>query len=160
MSRSGWLALAGSVVAIVASILVWQTTTTTVSAAPAVDTPSESSAAVSGEHADQSAGPVGSVAVRLEGEELFHAKGCATCHTGPDSTAVIGGFPSLRAASTWAPDRRPGTSAEEYLAESIRAPSAFISPAFDSSVGPTGAMPELGLTEAEIDALVAYLLST
>ena len=152
MSRTGWLALASALVAVVASTFVWQATTTTVSPAPP---------AASG---DGTATPAASthepVAFQLEGEELFHAKGCATCHTGADSTAMIGGFPSLRAVSTWAGDRKPGMSATEYLAESIRAPSAFISPAFDGAVGPTGAMPELGLTEAEIAALVDHLLST
>lgn len=36
-------------------------------------------------------------------------------------------------------------------------PSAFLSPAW-SGGGPTTAMPDLGLTEAEIDALVDHLL--
>jgi mono/diheme cytochrome c family protein len=93
-----------------------------------------------------------------DGETLFHAKGCATCHTGPTSTASMGEFPSLAAASSWAGSRRPDVSAEEYLDESIREPWAFISPEFDTSDGPTGAMPDLGLSDAERDAVVAFLL--
>ena len=93
----------------------------------------------------------------LDGQTLFHAKGCATCHTGPTSTASMGEFPSLAAASSWAGSRRPGLSAEEYLDESIREPWAFISPEFHAS-GPTAAMPELGLSDAERDAVVAFLL--
>ena len=90
---------------------------------------------------------------------LFHAKGCATCHTGPTSTASMGEFPSLADASSWAGCVEPGLSAEEYLEESIREPWAFISPEFHESSGPTTAMPELGLSDAERDAVVAFLLS-
>jgi mono/diheme cytochrome c family protein len=94
----------------------------------------------------------------VDGQTLFHAKGCATCHTGPTSTATMGEFPSLAAASSWAGSRRAGLSAEEYLDESIREPWAFISPEFHASGGPTTAMPELGLSEAEREAVVDYLL--
>jgi mono/diheme cytochrome c family protein len=90
----------------------------------------------------------------LDGAALFRAKGCASCHTGPDSSANMS-LPSLARASDWAGERRPGLSATEYIIESIRTPSAFISPALTVD-GP--AMPVLGLTDAEIDALVAYLL--
>jgi mono/diheme cytochrome c family protein len=94
----------------------------------------------------------------VDGQTLFHAKGCATCHTGPTSTATMGEFPSLAAASSWAGSRRAGLSAEEYLDESIREPWAFVSPEFHASGGPTTAMPELGLSEAEREAVVDYLL--
>jgi mono/diheme cytochrome c family protein len=93
-----------------------------------------------------------------EGADLFAAKGCATCHTGPDTHALFESFPSLASASDWAVERRPGVSAAEYVAESIRNPSAFISPAFVSGGGPTTGMPYLGLSDAEVDALVEYLL--
>ena len=93
----------------------------------------------------------------IDGEALFHAKGCATCHTGPTSAASMGVFPSLAAASSWAGSRRQGMSAEKYLDESIREPWAFISPEFDAS-GPTTAMPYLGLSDAERGAVVSFLL--
>jgi mono/diheme cytochrome c family protein len=92
------------------------------------------------------------------GSQLFHAKGCAGCHDGPSSRAVAGGLPSLADAGRWAGQRRPGVSAEDYLAESMRSPSAFISPAFSGSAGPTTGMPLLRLTEDEIDAIVEYVL--
>ena len=95
----------------------------------------------------------------LDGQTLFHAKGCATCHTGPTSTASMGEFPSLAEASSWAGSRREGLSAEEYLEESIREPWAFISPEYHEASGPTTAMPELGLSDAEREAVVAFLLS-
>ncbi len=96
----------------------------------------------------------------LDGETLFHAKGCATCHTGPTSTASHGRVPLARRRLDRGPARdETGLSAEEYLDESIREPWAFISPEFHASGGPTTAMPELGLSDAERDAVVAFLLS-
>ncbi len=93
----------------------------------------------------------------LDGAALFRAKGCATCHAGP-GTAVFNSFPPLTNAAAWAGDRRPGMSAADYLAESMRSPSAFISPVFVDQGGPSTAMPDLGLTEEEVDALVSFLL--
>jgi mono/diheme cytochrome c family protein len=94
-----------------------------------------------------------------DGAQLFRAKGCAACHDGPDSTSRFVDFPSLADAPSWAGDRRSGLTAQEYVAESIREPNAFISPAWIGG-GPTTAMPDLGLTEAEITAIVDYLLAT
>ena len=99
--------------------------------------------------------------VSLDGAMLFQAKGCAACHRGPDSTAAYGsGFPGLIEASSWADDRRPGLTAAEYLSESIREPWAFARPGFSpGSGGSTRAMPALELSEAEVDAVVDYLLA-
>jgi mono/diheme cytochrome c family protein len=125
----------GAMLAGVGAALSWQTTATT---------------GASG------AGALGAVTMST-GAELFHAKGCATCHTGPDTTATMGAFPSLATASSWAGERRAGMSAEAYIAESIRSPGAFRSPGFVGG-GPTDGMPDLGLTDEEIAALVEYLL--
>ena len=105
--------------------------------------------------ADADTPPIGSVAV--DGAQLFRAKGCASCHAGPDSTAQFVDFPSLADAPSWAGERRSGVSAADYIEQSIRDPNAFISPAWVGG-GPTTAMPQLGLTDAEIAAVVAYLL--
>ena len=94
----------------------------------------------------------------LDGATLFRVKGCASCHTGPDSSALVAVGPDLSEAASWAGDRRPGMSAEDYVAESVRSPGAFISPAFSPSGGPTEAMPQLEVSDAELDALVEYLL--
>jgi mono/diheme cytochrome c family protein len=88
------------------------------------------------------------------GRQLFDAKGCVGCHQGPDS-GQDHGFPDLTQVADWAAERRDGYSAAEYVGESIRDPGAFISPAAES--GQTE-MPDLGLSDPEIDALVAYLL--
>lgn len=97
--------------------------------------------------------------VAADGAQLFRAKGCASCHDGPDSTAQFVDFPSLANASTWAGQRRDGLTAEQYVAQSMRDPNAFISPAWVGG-GPTTAMPQLGLTDAEIAAVVDYLLGS
>lgn len=96
----------------------------------------------------------------LSGAALFQAKGCAACHTGPHSVAPFDTFPELDDAPAWAADRRPGMTAAEYVTESIRVPGAFLSPVYVSDGGPTSAMPDLALNDAEIDALVGYLLHT
>ena len=92
-----------------------------------------------------------------DGAQLFRAKGCATCHDGPDGRAQFDEFPSLADAPSWAGDRREGLTAENYIAQSIRDPGAFISPAWVGG-GPVTGMPQLGLTEVEIAAIVEYLL--
>lgn len=92
------------------------------------------------------------------GASLFVAKGCSGCHAGPDSSPALAGFPSLEDAPTWAGSRRPGMTAAAYLAQSMTDPSAFRSPVFTGAVGPSAAMPRLGLSDAEVDALVQYLL--
>ena len=131
MSRSAVVAACAAVVALIGTIVGWQT--------------------------EQPRAATAASEVR-EGADLFAAKGCATCHTGPDTHAMFDAFPSLASVSSWAGERRRGMTAQEYVAESIRTPSAFISPAFVPGGGPTTGMPDLGLSDAEIDALVDYLL--
>ncbi|HEY5874433.1 MAG TPA: hypothetical protein VIT64_03995, partial [Ilumatobacteraceae bacterium] len=67
MSRAGRLAAAAAIVAGLASVVSWQTTSTV------------------------NAGGDGRPA--LDGAALFRAKGCATCHDGPDTTAQFVDFP-------------------------------------------------------------------
>jgi mono/diheme cytochrome c family protein len=102
-------------------------------------------------------GPTTVAALPGDGAQLFRAKGCATCHDGPDGHAGFDEFPSLADAPSWAGDRREGLSAEQYIAQSIREPGAFVSPAWVGG-GPVTAMPLLRLDEAEIAAIVDYLL--
>jgi mono/diheme cytochrome c family protein len=94
----------------------------------------------------------------LEGATLFRLKGCATCHDGPDSASPMDAGPSLAAAPSWAGDRVDGLSAEQYVEQSLRNPSAFVSPDHVAIGGPGGSMPLLQLSDEEIDALVGYLL--
>ena len=130
MSNVGRACAVGAVVLAVVTVAAWDSGSPQMSSAPPVD-----------------------------GAELFRAKGCASCHDGPDSTALIGGFPPLLDATGWAGQRRAEMAAREYLAESINEPNAFISPTFAGGNGPTAAMPHLTLTSDEVDALIDYLLS-
>jgi hypothetical protein len=133
MSTGGIVAAAGAIILGVASIIGWGSTSS-----PTVAPSSPST--------------------ELDGAALFRAKGCSSCHDGPDTSSFIDGFPDLSNVASFAGSRVPGISAEDYVAESIEQPGAFISPAFDGGVGPTAFMPTLDVSGAEIDALVAYLL--
>lgn len=132
MSRAGWLSTVAAIVATLASLVAWRPAP----AATAADVPNG-------------------------GEMLFQAKGCAACHVGPDSSPSFrSGFPSLADASSWAGERRPGLTASQYLSESIREPWTFVSPEFSpGAAGPTGAMPVLELSDAEVATIVQYLLA-
>jgi mono/diheme cytochrome c family protein len=78
------------------------------------------------------------------GRRLFAGKGCATCHRS-----------DLRTDTTQAyvgPDLVPGKYQADYLARALANPAVIV-PRPDSPFR----MPNLGLTAAEIDPLVAYL---
>jgi mono/diheme cytochrome c family protein len=100
----------------------------------------------------------GEDAEALDGAALFQVKGCAACHEGPDSTSFVDVGPPLDDVPSWASERIEGLSAEDYVEQSMRSPAAFISPAYRSIGGPNEGMPVLQLSDAEIAALVAYLL--
>ncbi|HJQ94356.1 MAG TPA: cytochrome c [Acidimicrobiia bacterium] len=96
------------------------------------------------------------VAAQSPGEVLFLTKGCTGCHSirGLATSGQIG--PDLTLVGDIARDRVEGLSAEEYIAQSLATPQAFIVPGFGASTA--GAMPDLNLTEGEIVALVDFLL--
>jgi mono/diheme cytochrome c family protein len=137
MTTLGIVAAIGAIALGVASVIGWGSTSTSRDA-----TPTSATSAV------------------LDGAALFRAKGCSTCHDGPETHSLIDGFPSLADVASFAGSRRPGYSAQEYVAESIKEPGAFFSPAFHGGVGPTTQMPILDVSDAEVDALVAYLLDS
>lgn len=87
---------------------------------------------------------------------LFYAKGCATCHAkaGVERQAAFDVGPDLTGLAERAGTRRPGLTAEAYVREALRTPTAFIVPGFEQR----SAMPDLGLSDAEIDAMTAFLL--
>jgi cytochrome c2 len=88
------------------------------------------------------------------GRSLFSAKGCVACHT-KEQQAIVQVGPALTGLRDRAAERRPGMDAAAYVRESMRTPGAFIVPGYGSA-----AMPDLGLRDDEIDAIVAYLLGT
>lgn len=92
-------------------------------------------------------------------------KGCVGCHSkqgettsgvnvGPDLT-VRSAVCEVCGLAARAATRREGMSAEAYVRESLHTPSAFVVPGY----GGTARMPDLRLSEAEIDALAAFLLA-
>lgn len=89
-----------------------------------------------------------------EGARLFTGKGgCVGCHV----VGSIGGQtgPPLSNIATVAEGRKPGTSAEAYIDESIRNSTAFVVSGF------APVMPSFQgvLTDQEINALTQYLLT-
>lgn len=96
-----------------------------------------------------------------DGQALFEQKvlgdnaGCVTCHSLRPDVVLVG--PSLARIGAEASERRPGVSARDYLRTSITAPDDFVLDGFDP-----GRMPQdwaEQLSEAEVDALVEYLLT-
>jgi mono/diheme cytochrome c family protein len=88
-----------------------------------------------------------------DGASLFLSKGCASCHTGPDSTGRFQVGPSLANLSSTAARRVEGLGLEDYVRQSIRAPQAFQVEGFA-----TVSMPTLAVSDSELEALVQYLL--
>jgi cytochrome c oxidase subunit 2 len=90
----------------------------------------------------------------VSGALLFQAKGCSGCHTvaGVAEFASIG--PNLTHLSDAAGDRVAGMSATAYVTQSIRQPRAFTVDGFG-----VGVMPTFELSDAEVEALVGFLLS-
>lgn len=86
------------------------------------------------------------------GQQVFTAKGCGACHVAPGVPGAVGQVgPSLAGVAERAGTRKPGTSAEDYLRESLRQPNAFVVPGFSA------AMPTLELTDSEVQSLIAFL---
>jgi mono/diheme cytochrome c family protein len=100
--------------------------------------------------------PTSVEAAQSPGEILFLTKGCTGCHSiqGLATTGQIG--PDLTFVGEAAGERVAGLSAEDYIAQSLATPQAFIVPGFEATTA--GAMPDLNLSEAEIAALVDFLL--
>ena len=113
-------------------------------------------------------GPVANAgALVATGQEIFltgqgqgSATACFTCHTidgVPGATGLLG--PDLTHIGTDAATRQPGVSAEDYLRQSITEPESFVAEGVERAV-PGLMLPALtaGLTDDDVDALVAYLL--
>lgn len=87
------------------------------------------------------------------GERLF-LQHCASCHSIQPGETVLG--PSLAGIAATAPTRIEGMGARQYLIASIIDPDAYLIAGFDDLM-PTS-FGQL-LSEAEINALVDYLMS-
>ncbi len=94
------------------------------------------------------------------GEQLYNMPvlgtqvGCVTCHS-LDDTTLLG--PSLQDIGNAAQDRIPGMTAEAYIRQSILDPNDFVIEGSSPNLMPPHYAD--ALTEAQIDALVSFLLS-
>jgi mono/diheme cytochrome c family protein len=88
------------------------------------------------------------------GRQVFQEKNCGSCHRIGSSGGSSG--PDLTHIGTVAATRKPGTSAEDYIRESIRDPGAYIVPGYPD-IMPRGL--DRGLSADDFDDLVRYLLT-
>ena len=88
------------------------------------------------------------------GALLFATKGCTGCHTHasfPGAHMRVG--PDLTDLADRAAARVPGLDARAYVRQSIREPGAY------RVAGYSAVMPDLHLTDEQIDSLAAFLLA-
>jgi cytochrome c551/c552 len=89
------------------------------------------------------------------GALLFATKGCTGCHTQasfPNARMQVG--PDLTAVADRAGTRVTGLDARAYIRQSLREPGAY------RVAGYSAVMPDLRLTDEQIDSLTAFLLSS
>jgi cytochrome c2 len=87
------------------------------------------------------------------GQRLFQQH-CASCHSTKPDTVVVG--PSLAGVAGRASTRVQGESAHDYLQESILKPSQFLVDGYQDLMPISLAS---SLSESEVEALVAYLMT-
>ncbi len=117
---------------------------------PATGNPANSAATSSGSDHQ----PAPSV-TSARGALLFATKGCVGCHTHaslPNARMQVG--PDLTHLADRAATRVAGLDARGYVRQSIREPGAYRVPGY------TATMPDLGLSDEEIESLVTFLLSS
>ena len=89
------------------------------------------------------------------GALLFATMGCTGCHTHasfPNAHMQVG--PDLTAVADRAATRVTGLDARAYIRQSLREPGAY------RVAGYSALMPDLRLTDEQIDSLTAFLLSS
>ena len=96
------------------------------------------------------------------GETLLKTKGgCLLCHKITEQGNTRG--PDLRGIGSRAAQRRPGTSAEAYLTESLLDPGAYVVEEFaapgGTSIMPAADQPPADMSPTELKALIAFLQS-
>lgn len=124
-------------------------------AKPAEDKKTEAKGAET-KTAEASGGKAAAAGNAEAGAKVFLAKTCTTCHTVsklPEAKGAIG--PKLDGLGARAGSRKPGTSADAYIKESIENPTAFVVPNFPPAMPPLRA----SMTDQEFTDLVAFLHS-
>jgi mono/diheme cytochrome c family protein len=88
------------------------------------------------------------------GKALFNAQGCSACHTFKPAGATAKVGPDLDNVAADAQKANRGT-VEQYVAESIKDPSAYVVPGFPKGVMPTFT----SLSDKQVADLVAFVTS-
>jgi cytochrome c551/c552 len=123
---------------------------TAASLAPTTGYPASSAAT-----SNSSDHPPASTVTTARGTLLFATKGCVGCHTHaslPSARMQVG--PDITHLADRAATRVAGLDAQAYVRQSIREPGAYRVPGY------TAVMPDLGLSDADIDSLIAFLLGS
>jgi mono/diheme cytochrome c family protein len=89
------------------------------------------------------------------GEQIYTAAGCGSCHTLGKAGTNSNVGPSLDDLASVAGEREQGTSAEDYMRQSLLEPDAFVVDGFQPGVMPSF---EGRLSDKQIQALTEYLL--
>jgi mono/diheme cytochrome c family protein len=89
------------------------------------------------------------------GDQIFVAAGCGSCHALAKAGTNGNIGPSLEDLASAAAQREPGTSAEDYVRQSILDPDAFTVEGFQAGVMPSY---QGRLNDRQVQALVDYLL--
>ena len=86
------------------------------------------------------------------GMQVYKDKECASCHQIDGGTVA----PPLGHIGTVAASRKPGTSAEDYIRQSVLDPGAYVVPGYPDTMlrGLTR-----GMSQEDFDDLVRFLLS-
>ena len=104
-------------------------------------------------------GSGGASDLAAQGRDIFTGVGgCTACHTVEGVSAGLVG-PDLTHIGIQGAERKPGLSVKEYITESIRDPEAFVATGVERAI--PGVMTQgitAGLSDGEVDALVAFLL--
>ncbi len=119
------------------------------------DTASSASTSNTGTSINATALAPASALATERGALLFAMKGCIGCHTHaafPNARMQVG--PELTGLPLRAATRLPGLDARAYVQQSLREPSAYRVASNYKSV-----MPDLRLSDEEVEALTAFLLS-
>ena len=90
------------------------------------------------------------------GEQLFRGSaGCSACHSLEAGQRIVG--PSLSGVATRAANRKPDTSAEQYLYESITQTNAYVVEGFQPDLMPKNF--GLRLSSQDLADLIAFLMT-
>lgn len=105
-------------------------------------------------------GPSGGMELVAQGQQIFTSTGgCNACHTVQGvSSGLVG--PDLSHIGTDGAERKPGVSARDYIAESIRSPEAFVAPDVErATAGIMTSAITANLSNQQVQALVEFLLA-